>query len=141
MRGTPLRSALTAAAIAAAVAACGDDNGPSAGEPELIRARFAAADPPPEGEDYAAQVSSEPGRISADVLLRADVACSTVGAGIEAADTLLLVIQTTQRSGCQPVAGGILVETVIVGVPDEPPPFRIEWWRGADVDTVWQSAD
>lgn len=82
-------------------------------------------------------MTSEPNRIEADVLLRADVACNTVGAGLDAADTLLLVIETRPRAPCQPVSGGILVESTIVGLPDDPPPFRIEWWHGEVVDTVF----
>jgi hypothetical protein len=125
------------AALAAAAGACDSGNGPSADEPRLQRARFAAADPPPPGDDFAAQVSERPGAIDADVLLRVDVACNTIGAGIDAADTLLLVVQTTLRGGCEPLAGGTLLEAEIIGVPEDPPPFRIEWWHGGVVDTVW----
>lgn len=60
-----------------------------------------------------------------------------MNAGIEVTDTLLLIVQTIAGSGCQPIAGGMLIETEIIGVPEDAPPFRIEWWHGAVVDTVW----
>ena len=128
---------MLAAGLGVAAGACDSSSGPGADEPRLLRARFAAADPPPQGQDFAVQVSARTGGIDADVLLRVDVACNTIGAGLDAADTLLLVVQTTLRSGCEPLAGGTLLEAEIIGVPDDPPPFRIEWWHGGAVDTVW----
>jgi hypothetical protein len=124
--------------LAALCLACGDGAGPGSDEPRLLQARFGAADPPPEGENHAAQVTMSAAGIAADVLLRADPACNTVGAGIDLADTLLLVVETTVRAGCEPLSGGTLIEAVIVGVPEDPPPFRIEWWHGDVVDTVYQ---
>jgi hypothetical protein len=126
------------AVFAAATAACGDSSGPGDDEPRLIQARYSPADPPATGENYAAQVSTEPGGIQADVLVRADPACNSVNAGIEVTDTLLLIVQTIAGAGCVPLSGWTLVEAVIIGVPDDPPPFRIEWWHGEVVDTVWE---
>ena len=130
-----MRRLLLAAALV--LAGCDDGSGPSEDGPRLLRARFAAADPPPEGENYIAQVTTDPGTIAADVLLRADPGCNTIAAGLGLTDTLLLVIETTLRAGCEPLSGGTLLEALIVGVPDDPPPFRIEWWHGEVVDTVW----
>ena len=137
-RGRAAATTALLALLCLTASACSDSNGPGDGEPRLARARFAAADPPPEGVNYLAQVSMEGSSIAADVLLRADPACNTIGAGIDVADTLLLVVETTLRAGCEPLAGGTLLETLIIGVPEEPLPFRIEWWHGTVVDTVYQ---
>lgn len=128
---------MTAAVAAAAVAACGSDTGPSADDPRLVRAIYSPADAPRDGENYLAQVTVADGGIEADVLLRSDPGCNTVAAELQQTDTLLLVIQTTLTAGCQPLSEGTLVEALILGVPDAAPPFRIEWWHGDVVDTVF----
>lgn len=136
----PDSSSILLAALVVAAAACSDSSGPGNGETRLAQARFSAADPPPAGVNYLAQVSAEQRTIAAAVLVRADPACNTIGAGIDLADTLLLVVETTVRAGCEPLAGGTLIEALIVGVPEDPVPFRIEWWHGEVVDTVYSEA-
>jgi hypothetical protein len=131
---------MTAAAIAAAVAACESASAPGDGSPRLSRATVSVADPPPDGEAYVSDVSRTAGGIQADVLLRGRLDCTRVGAGLEVEETtFVLTIQTTPQGAC-PTGGGILLRSTMVGLEPGPADLVIVRWHDvvpAQIDTVF----
>lgn len=75
------------------------------------------------------QTALAPGGLQADVVFRARLDCTRVGAAATLEEgTVVLVLQLIQQGLCAPGEQGILVSSTITRIGEPPYDLRIEWW-------------